>query len=132
MWDSGADALAFTPASARNPAGHEPGSGSSVPSMAQIFYPGRPPIDTDDEDAVLLMAHVRRAATSGEHVWHDLAGSDGDSIGLFIGPNIPISVTVKTDSLPAQGLASIDLPEPAPRPASPVDAYYEAGRRGEL
>jgi hypothetical protein len=100
--------------------------------MAQIFYPGRPPIDTDDEDAVLLMAHVRRAGMSGEHAWYDLAGSDGDSIGLFIGPNIPISVTVKTDSLPAQGLASIDLPEPAPRPASPVDAYYEAGRRGEV
>ncbi len=109
----------------------KPGSRSSVPGMAQIFYPGRPPIDTDDEDAVLLMAHVRRAWMSGEHAWYDLDVNHGDSIGLIIGPNIPISVTVKTGSLPAQGLASIELPEPAPPPASPVDAYYQAGRRAE-
>ena len=99
--------------------------------MAQIFYPGRPPIDTDDEDAVLLMAHVRRAWISGEHTWYHLGGKGGESVELLIGPNIPISVTVRTDSLPAVGLASIELPEPAPRTASPVDAYYQAGRRAE-
>ena len=99
--------------------------------MAQIFYPGRPRIDTDDAAAVQLMAHVRQAWMSGEHAWHTLDDELGGSVVLHIGPNIPVSITLRTESLPVDDLASSRPAELEARGVSAVDAYYEAGRRAD-
>ena len=100
--------------------------------MAQIFYPGRPPIAVSDVVAAQLMARVRRVSSSGEHAWLDLAGdADGDTHVLLVGPNIPISVTMTTDAVPGDlGLVGRE-PRHGAEPVSPIDAYYDQGRRTE-
>ena len=95
--------------------------------MATIFYPGRPPIDVTDVEAAQLMAHVRRVGVTGEHAWLNVDGA-GDAHVLFVGPNIPISVTMSSDAVPKDfGLAGPD----SEHAAGAIDAYYDRGRRAD-